>query len=112
MELKPVDQELLTNAYVSLQNKQLRNVVRTQIIAAAAAKLAGTHTIRLFRDQLIYKPPEEQGSQTFVGWHVDRAYWLMCTSENMLTAWVPFHDCDEDMGTLIMLDGSHTWPDN
>jgi ectoine hydroxylase-related dioxygenase (phytanoyl-CoA dioxygenase family) len=28
----------------------------------------------------------------------------------MLTAWVPFHDCDEEMGTLMVVDGSHKWP--
>jgi ectoine hydroxylase-related dioxygenase (phytanoyl-CoA dioxygenase family) len=27
----------------------------------------------------------------------------------MLTAWIPFHDCDEVRGSLVVIDGSHTW---
>jgi ectoine hydroxylase-related dioxygenase (phytanoyl-CoA dioxygenase family) len=27
----------------------------------------------------------------------------------MLTAFIPFHDCDEEMGTFTMVDGSHRW---
>ncbi len=27
----------------------------------------------------------------------------------MLTAFIPFHDCDEEMGTLTVVDGSHLW---
>ncbi len=40
-------------------------------------------------------------------WHFDRHYWQTCTSERMLTAFIPFHDCDEEMGTITMVDGSH-----
>lgn len=46
-----------------------------------------------------------------VGWHTDRRYWKSCTSEQMLTVWIPFHDCDEQMGTITMIDRSHLWPD-
>ncbi len=44
-----------------------------------------------------------------VGWHTDRGYWKVCSSAGMLTAWVPFHDCDEAMGTITMIDGSNRW---
>jgi ectoine hydroxylase-related dioxygenase (phytanoyl-CoA dioxygenase family) len=27
----------------------------------------------------------------------------------MLTAFIPFHDCGEEMGTITMIDGSHLW---
>jgi ectoine hydroxylase-related dioxygenase (phytanoyl-CoA dioxygenase family) len=27
----------------------------------------------------------------------------------MLTAFIPLHDCGEDMGTITMVDGSHRW---
>ncbi len=27
----------------------------------------------------------------------------------MLTAFIPFHDCGEEMGTITMVDGSHRW---
>ena len=27
----------------------------------------------------------------------------------MLTSFIPLHDCDEEMGTITMVDGSHRW---
>ena len=55
---------------------------------------------------LLYKPVEPpNGKPANVGWHTDRGYWKTCTSANMLTAWIPFHDCDERMGTITMIEG-------
>ena len=51
------------------------------------------------------------GATTVVGWHADHAYWGTCSSERLLTAWIPFCDVDEESGTLAVLDGSHRWPD-
>ena len=31
---------------------------------------------------------------------------------NMITAWIPFHECTEENGTITMVEGSHLWPDN
>jgi ectoine hydroxylase-related dioxygenase (phytanoyl-CoA dioxygenase family) len=39
-------------------------------------------------------------------------YWKVCSSEQMITAWIPFHDADEQIGTITMIDGSNLWPDN
>ena len=30
----------------------------------------------------------------------------------MLTAWIPLTDVDRNNGTLLIVDGSHRWPDN
>jgi ectoine hydroxylase-related dioxygenase (phytanoyl-CoA dioxygenase family) len=40
---------------------------------------------------------------------MDRHYWQTCTSERMLTAFIPLHDCGEQLGTITMIDGSHAW---
>lgn len=107
---KPEDGDIIrNNEYVSLQNRQLRQVALQPIIGAIAARLARTRLIRLLDDQLIYKPPTGSKGKSVVGWHVDKAYWSNCTSNNLLTAWIPFHDCDESIGPLIVLDGSHKW---
>ncbi len=98
--------------YASFFRQELRAIVTSEIVGAIAARLAGTDEIRLWHDQLLYKPPMKPGEKTNVGWHTDRGYWKLCTSSNMLTAWVPFHDCDEEIGTITMVDGSHQWPDN
>lgn len=99
------------NEFVSLQSQALRQLTLQPIVGAIAAKLTGTHQIRLLDDQLICKPPQAQATQTTsVGWHTDRAYWANCTSDQLLTAWIPFHDCDVEMGPLVVIDGSHQWP--
>lgn len=98
------------NDYASLQIDELRRFVTAPILPAIAARLAGVRQIRLFHDQIVYKPPGQPLARTGVGWHTDRAYWGTCTSEHMLTAWIPLHDVDEDAGTMIVIDRSHTWP--
>jgi ectoine hydroxylase-related dioxygenase (phytanoyl-CoA dioxygenase family) len=99
------------NEFVSLQNQQLRFLALQPIIGAIASRLAKTKQIRLLDDQLVYKPPQDKNGKTAVGWHSDRAYWSTCSSHNLLTAWIPFHDCDELNGSLVVLDKSHKWSD-
>ena len=36
---------------------------------------------------------------------------MTCTSTDMLTAWIPFHDCPVELGPLMVVDGSHRWND-
>ncbi|GAB2563220.1 phytanoyl-CoA dioxygenase family protein [Spirosoma areae] len=100
---------LRINDYVSLQNEELRTLVLQPIIGAIASKLINSKEIRLFHDQLLFKPPVNIAPNAAVGWHVDKAYWKTCTSENMLTAWIPFQDCSSENGTLCVVDKSHTW---
>nr|MBA3708222.1 phytanoyl-CoA dioxygenase family protein [Planctomycetota bacterium] len=110
---KPEQGDVLRkNDWASLQNRELGALVRSPVLAAVAAVLAGTDEIRLWHDQLLYKPVDRPERKNNVGWHTDRGYWKTCSSSAMLTAWIPFHDCDETMGTVNMIDGSHRWPDN
>lgn len=111
LDWTPEDGDVLRqNDYVSLQNDEIRDLVLAPVISAIAAKLSGAEAIRLFHDQLIYKPATGE-AETVVGWHSDRAYWQTCTSERMLTAWVPFVPTSARSGTLMMIDGSHRWPE-
>jgi ectoine hydroxylase-related dioxygenase (phytanoyl-CoA dioxygenase family) len=103
---------LRQNDYVSLQVEELRRLVHHPLLAATAARLARTGEIRLFHDQLILKPPQARPSDTAVGWHTDIAYWKTCSSRNLITAWVPFQPVTEDMGPMLVLDGSHRWEGN
>jgi ectoine hydroxylase-related dioxygenase (phytanoyl-CoA dioxygenase family) len=98
--------------YVALQTYKIRRLVEYPLIGAIAARLCGSDEVRLFDDQLIYKAPNPADTSAVVGWHVDRAYWMTCTSDNMLTAWIPFHDCPEEMGPLLVVDGSHRFAGN
>lgn len=95
--------------YASLRNREIGALRSLPVIGAVAARLLGVDLVRLWHDQLLYKPPSGPDAPGNVGWHTDRSYWRSCTSENMVTAWVPFTDVDDDMGPLTMLDGSNRW---
>ena len=103
---------LRKNDFSSMYNLELRRLVTHPLIGAIAAKLARSPEIRLWHDQLLYKPPQDPNRPANVGWHTDRGYWKTCSSPGMLTAWIPFHDCPVEMGTITMIEGSHLWPDN
>jgi Phytanoyl-CoA dioxygenase (PhyH) len=97
------------NDYVHYESEAIARILRKPLIGAVAARLAGAAEIRVFQATLIYKPPLTGEASNLVPWHADRHYWQTCTSERMLTAFIPFHDCGEEFGTITMVDGSHRW---
>jgi ectoine hydroxylase-related dioxygenase (phytanoyl-CoA dioxygenase family) len=97
------------NDYIHYESAAIGQILRKPIIGAVAARLAGASSIRVFQSTLIYKPPRPEEPTNKVPWHFDSHYWATSTSGSMLTAFIPFHDCDETMGTITMVDGSHTW---
>lgn len=99
------------NEFCSLQTDGVRELALQPLIGAIAARLARTREIRLFDDQAVHKPAGAKASSA-VGWHTDHSYWSTCTSERMLTAWIPLQDSDEHTGTLSVADGSHRWPES
>jgi len=100
---------LLNNEFVTLQKKQFKELGFNKLVVATGAKLARTNEIRLFADSLITKKPTNNATKNIVGWHSDKAYWPTCSSDQMLTAWVPLQDIKPDMGTLTHIDGSNKW---
>ncbi len=97
------------NDYVHYEHADLARLLRKPLIGAVAAALARVDEIRVFQSTLIYKPPIAAEPTNVVPWHFDKHYWSTSTSDKMLTAFIPFHDCDEEMGTITMVDGSHLW---
>jgi Phytanoyl-CoA dioxygenase (PhyH) len=97
------------NDYVHYEHDGLARLLRKPLIGAVAATLARADEIRVFQSTLIYKPPIAAEPTNVVPWHFDKHYWSTCTSDRMLTAFIPFHDCGEEMGTITMVDGSHRW---
>jgi hypothetical protein len=97
------------NDYVHYESDAIASVLLKPLIGAVAARLARTGLIRVFQSTLIYKPPIPGEPSNVVPWHFDKHYWASSTSEDMLTAFIPFHDCAEEQGTIVMIDGSNTW---
>lgn len=97
------------NDYIHYEDDTIGAILRSRLIGAVAARLAQADEIRIFQSTLIYKPPRPAEITNVVPWHFDKHYWSTSTSDKMLTAFIPFHDCGEQMGTITMVDGSHRW---
>jgi len=97
------------NDYVHYESDAIAKALLKPLIGAVAARLAQADAIRVFQTTLIYKPPVAGEPSNIVPWHFDKHYWASSSSERMLTAFIPFHDCDEEMGTITMVDGSNRW---
>lgn len=103
---------LLNNEFVTLQSAALQQLGHAPLVTATAARLAQTSEIRLFADSLISKRPQKPTTSGVVGWHTDRAYWPTCSSDDMLTAWIPLQDVTIDMGPVVYIEESHKWRHN
>ncbi|MDO0924222.1 phytanoyl-CoA dioxygenase family protein [Streptomyces sp. TG1A-8] len=107
---KPSDGDVQrNNDYVHYQDETIAGILRKPVIGAVAARLARTSSIRVFQATLIYKPPIAEERSNIVSWHFDKYFWPTCSSDRMLTAFIPFHDCGEVDGTITMVNGSHLW---
>jgi len=100
------------NEFVSLQKRELRDLAVYPLLGAIAARLTRSSAIRVLDDQLIYKPSDAgNASSTVTGWHADRAYWATCSSDKMISAWIPLHSVELTRSPLVVMAGSHRWPD-
>lgn len=97
------------NDYIHYREEVTSRILRKPLIGAVAARLAQTPEIRTFQATLIYKPAVPDEDSNIVSWHFDKYFWPTCSSDNMLTAFIPFHDCTEETGTITMVPGSHRW---
>jgi ectoine hydroxylase-related dioxygenase (phytanoyl-CoA dioxygenase family) len=78
------------------------------LIGAMAVRLNGSKGIRLWHDQLLYKPPQT-GAAGNVGWHQDFHYWQCTDPPELLTAWLALDDVDGENGCMQVVPGSHRW---
>ena len=110
---RPAHGEIMRkNDYTSLRVDELARLAHFPVIAACAARLSGSEQLRLWHDQLLYKPVDTGNDPANVKWHTDLFYWKTCSSQEMLTAWIAFADVTEDDGAMAIVDGSHRWSDD
>ncbi|MDB2368923.1 phytanoyl-CoA dioxygenase family protein [Flavobacteriales bacterium] len=106
-----VDEKLTirNNEFVTLQKKELRAIGWHPMIRETAKRLTKSSYIRLFADSLVNKLPTNNIDDGIIGWHSDKAYWPTCSSNKLLTVWIPLQDCTIEMGPVVYIDGSHKW---
>jgi len=74
-----------------------------------AAQLGDAQQLRIWHDQIIYKPKEAGG---VLHWHQDSPLWnLLQPKDQQVTAWVALDDAEADNGCMYMVPGSHRWGD-
>ena len=84
-------------------------LVTHQHIAAMAAQFSGARTLRIWHDQVQYKP-EARGGR--LHWHQDSPLWATLQPKDaQITAWVALDDAEADNGCMYMVPGSHRWGD-
>ena len=82
--------------------------MRNPAITAAVAQLTGSDLLRVWHDQVQWKP-DTVGGPTY--WHQDWPLWPIITPSDLISAWVPFQDVTVDNGCMWMVPGSHMWGD-
>lgn len=75
-------------------------------ICQAVMQLMGTDTLRVWHDQVQYKPPKVGGP---TDWHQDHPYWPVIQPADLVSAWVALEDADVENGCMWMVPGSHKW---
>jgi phytanoyl-CoA hydroxylase len=83
-----------------------RELIGNLTIVAEMSQLVGGRAIRLWHDQIQYKPATVGGVNH---WHQDGPYWPILKPKTQVTAWVALDDVDEDNGCMRMVPGSHLW---
>lgn len=76
-------------------------------ITQMAAQLSGAKELRIWHDQVQYKPKELGGQ---LHWHQDSPLWpILQPKTEQITAWVALDDAEADNGCMYMVPGSHAW---
>jgi phytanoyl-CoA hydroxylase len=81
-------------------------LVHNSEIAGTIADLMGAASLRLWHDQIQFKPAAKGGVNH---WHQDAPYWPVLAPMRQITAWIALDDVDVDNGCMSMVPGSHLW---
>ena len=83
-----------------------RRLLQHPRIVAEVVQLTGARELRVWHDQIQYKPPRTGGT---THWHQDAPAWPVIAPDVQVTAWVALDDVGLDNGCMWMVPGSHHW---
>ena len=81
-------------------------LIENQQIAKEMAQLTEANQLRIWHDQIQYKPAKLGGTTM---WHQDAPLWPIIAPMTEVSAWVALDDVDESNGCMGMVPGSHRW---
>ena len=91
-----------------MASRPFRRLLEHPKITADIAQLTGSKELRVWHDQIQYKPAEQGG---VTSWHQDAPAWPVIAPMTEVSAWVALDDVDESNGCMSMVPGSHRWGD-
>ena len=74
------------------------------VILEEIAQLTGADELRVWHDQIQYKPARKGGVNP---WHQDAPKWRVLQPKTQVSAWVALDDVDEANGCMSMVKGTH-----
>lgn len=88
-------------------SEPFRRLVHDPKIVEEIAQLTGVEELRVWHDQIQYKPAEVGGVNS---WHQDSPYWpILSPKTSQVTAWVALDDVTESNGCMRMVAQSYLW---
>ncbi len=88
-------------------SEPFRQLLFHPFIVEAIFQLTQAQEIRVWHDQIQYKPSGKGGVNM---WHQDSPYWpILQPKDAQITAWVALDDVDVDNGCMFMVPSSHKW---
>lgn len=75
-------------------------------ICEMIADLMGTDVVRVWHDQVQYKPPRIGGP---TNWHQDHPYWPIIQPADLVSAWLAIEDATLENGCMRVVPKSHLW---
>jgi ectoine hydroxylase-related dioxygenase (phytanoyl-CoA dioxygenase family) len=94
---------------IHLASKPFMELVSHPTIAEEIAQLTNAKEVRLWHDQIQFKPAETGGVNM---WHQDSPYWpTLQPKTTQVTAWIALDDVDVDNGCMSMVPGSQNFGD-
>jgi ectoine hydroxylase-related dioxygenase (phytanoyl-CoA dioxygenase family) len=84
-----------------------KQLIHHPMICEEIAQLLSAKQVRLWHDQIQYKPSGQGGVNM---WHQDSPLWpVLSPKTEQVTAWVALDDVDADNGCMSMIPTSHQW---
>lgn len=90
-------------------SRPFEKLIHNPIICEEIAQLTGADTLRIWHDQIQYKPAARGGINM---WHQDAPLWPILKPMTEVSAWVALDDVDIANGCMSMVPGSHRWGDH
>jgi phytanoyl-CoA hydroxylase len=83
-----------------------REAMMTPKILEDIAQLTLATELRIWHDQIQFKPAETGGVNM---WHQDSPLWPILKPQTQVSAWIALDDVDTSNGCMSMVPGSHKW---